>query len=214
MGKGEQTRRGIVRRALAIAGDVGLENVTLGTLATDLGMSKSGLFAHFKSKEALQLAVLEEAVERFGNVVARAALSEPRGEPRFVALFERWLAWILDRGTHPEFIADTQSVAAGRCIFMALSQEYDDRPGPVRDAVVKSQRDWREFIAGAALLAVKEGHFVPDLDVEQVAFEFVAIGMAYQQTHNLLGDPDAERRARTALAALLERCRVKPMRPR
>lgn len=208
MGKGEQTRRDIVQRALALAGDVGLENVTIGALAADLDLSKSGLFAHFKSKEALQLAVLHEAVDRFTRLVSSAALAEPRGEPRFVALFERWLAWIIDKGTHPDFADDGQSVAAGRCIFMALSQEYDDRPGPVRDAVVKSQRDWRAFVAGAALRAVQEGHFVADLDAEQVAFEFVAIGMAYQQTQNLLGDPNAERRARTAFEALLGRCRV------
>jgi AcrR family transcriptional regulator len=204
MGKGQETRREIVDRALTVAGEVGLEHVTLGTLAADLDLSKSGLFAHFKSKEALQLAVLAEAVERFTVEVVRPTLAVPRGEPRLVALFERHLAWMRD-----EVAADPDSTPAAvrGCIFMALSQEYDDRPGELRDAVVRSQRDWRGVIAHTVRLAVNEGHFRPDLDVEQVAFEFVGIAMAFQQTAKLLGDPEAERRIRAAFDALLARCR-------
>jgi hypothetical protein len=95
----------------------------------------------------------------------------------------------------------------GRCIFMALSQEYDDRPGPVRDAVVQSQRDWRATLAHAARIAVDEGHFRADLDVEQFAFEFLGICMTYQQTHKLLADDRAEGFARAAFDALLARSR-------
>jgi AcrR family transcriptional regulator len=199
MTKGLRTRHQIVDRALDLAGSVGLENVTLGNLASELELSKSGLFAHFKSKEALQLAVLTEAIERFIATVVRPALTEPRGEPRFVALFERYLAWI-GRATAP-------NVAAGRCIFMALSQEYDDRPGEIRDAVVRSQQDWRGAVARAARIAVEEKHFRADLDVDQVAFEVVGIAMTYQQSSKLLADPAAESRARAAFDALLARCR-------
>ena len=198
-----------------MAGQVGLENVTLGVLATELDLSKSGLFAHFESKEALQLAVLEEAVERFKQRVIGPALAAPRGEPRFRALFEGYLEWMTVGGGDGRGFDDAAERRTGGCIFMALSQEYDDRPGKVRDAVVQSQRDWRAFVAGAARMGVTEGHFRTDLDVEQVAFEFVGIGMTCQQTRKLLDDPDADKRARTAFRGLLARCRVRPeMRPR
>lgn len=225
MKKGQRTRREIVNRALALAGDVGLENVTLGALASDLELSKSGLFAHFKSKEALQLSVLAEAVERFTSDVVLPARSAPRGEPRVVALFERFLAWIRgaaaaagasDRAPTGDTSgssdragasASSRRASANRCIFMALSQEYDDRPGEIRDAIVSSQHDWRAVIAHSARLAVDEGHFRADLDVEQFAFELVGIAMAFQQTANLLADERAESRARAAFDALLARSR-------
>ena len=147
--------------------------------------------------------MLTEAVERFTAEVVLPAISAPRGEPRFVALFQRQLEWICGSA----ITGGESAIAAGRCIFMALSQEYDDRPGEVRDAVARSQRDWRAALQRAAAIAVSEGHFRAGLDVEQVAFEFVGIAMAFQQTSNLLADPAAERRARVAFDALLARCR-------
>lgn len=198
-----------------MAGQVGLENVTLGVLATELDLSKSGLFAHFESKEALQLAVLEEAVERFKLRVIRPALGAPRGGPRFNALFEAFLEWMTLGGGDGRAFDDAAERRTGGCIFMALSQEYDDRPGKVRDAVVQSQREWRSFVSGAARLGVEEGHFRADLDIEQVAFEFVGIGMTCQQTNKLLGDPNAGQRARTAFRSLVARCRARrEMQPR
>lgn len=202
MTKGLRTRRDIVDRALADATNVGLENVTLGNLATALNLSKSGLFAHFKSKEALQLAVLEEAIARFIAIVVRPALESKRGEARLHALFEHWMGWMED-GT------GAGATNGARCIFMALSHEYDDRPGELHDAVVQSQRDWREAIARAAQICIMENHFRPDVDVHQVAFEFVGIGMTYQQTRKLLADRAAKSRALEALEALFARCRVK-----
>ena len=203
MKKGLQTRRDIVHRALGMASEVGLEGVTLGTLAEALALSKSGLFAHFKSKEALQLAVLEEATARFVDIVMRPALAAPRGERRLRALFEYWMQWMeLDR-------AGGRRGHGARCIFLALSQEYDDRPGEVRDAVIKSQRDWRKAIARAAAICVEEKQFRKSTDVDQVAFEFVGIGMTYQQTRKLLGDPMAKERAIAALDALMARERVR-----
>ncbi|MFZ5468224.1 MAG: TetR/AcrR family transcriptional regulator [Myxococcota bacterium] len=193
MRKGEETRRQIVERALALAGEVGLEGVTLGTLAAALDLSKSGLFAHFRSKEALQLQVLERAVERFVDAVVRPALLEPRGEPRVRELFERYLAWIR-RGS-----------SRGGCLFMSLSNEYDDRPGVVRDRLVRSQKEWLSTLARAASLAVDEEQFRADLDCEQLAYEVLGIGMAFQHAHKLLGDPRAEKRARVAFSDLLSR---------
>jgi AcrR family transcriptional regulator len=198
MSKGERTRREIVDRALALAGEVGLEGISLGVLAAGMDMSKSGLFAHFKSKEALQLEVLQAAIDRFVGEVVLPALTKARGEPRVKAIFDRYLGWI--RGREPK----------GSCFFMALTQEYDDRPGPVRDLLVQSQRDWHATLARAARIAVEEGHFRGDLDPEQLAFELVGIGMIYQQVHKLLADPRAEKRARAAFAALLARSRRRP----
>jgi len=195
MTKGEETRREIVDRALSLASEVGLEGLSLGTLAADVKLSKSGLFAHFKSKEALQLDVLQRAIDRFVGEVVRPALLKPRGEPRVAAIFDRYLAWI------------SGSERKGSCLFIALSQEYDDRPGAVRDLLVKSQRDWHQTIARAARIAIEQGHFRADLDVEQFAFEVVGFGMAFQQLYKLLDHPRAEQRARTAFRSLVARSR-------
>ena len=208
MSKGLRTRREIVDRALAMALDVGLESVTLGTLATELELSKSGLFAHFRSKETLQLAVVAEASERFASVVVIPALSEPRGEPRVTALFERFLLWV--KGVPAaEAGADGGPTQFGgnRCIFMALSEEYDDRPGEIRDALVRAQRDWRATIERSARVAMDEGHFRADLDATQFAFEFMGVVMTFKHALKLLDDADAESRARVAFEGLLARSR-------
>ncbi len=196
MSKGEKTRKEIVERALDLAGKVGLEGVSLGVLAADAGLSKSGLFAHFKSKEALQLEVLKEAVEWFTGIVVRPALNAPRGEPRVRALFGGYMSWIMGR------------VPKGGCIFMALGHEYDDRPGAVRDLLVKSQHDWRNTIMRVAETAIAGGQFRPGLDLEQFAYDFMGIGMAFDYTNKLLQDPKAHDKAQAAFEALIERSRV------
>jgi AcrR family transcriptional regulator len=193
--KGEQTRHEIVDRGLALAGEVGLEGLSLGVLAAGLNLSKSGLFAHFRSKEALQLAVLEKAIEDFIEEVVLPALKVPRGEPRVRRLFDLYLGWIHGHGRR------------GSCFFMALTHEYDDRPGPIRDRLVQSQRDWYDAVSRAARTAVEEGHFRADLDLDQFAYETVGIGMVYQQSAKLLENPQAEERARAAFETLLARSR-------
>ena len=195
MSKGEQTRQQIISRALSLSSEVGLEGLSLGNLASELKLSKSGLFAHFKSKEALQLEVLQAAIELFVRDVVRPAILEPRGIRRVQALFDNYLAWVRGIGK------------ARTCIFMGLSQEYDDRPGPVRDALAKSQQDWHDTVARVAGTGVATGEFRKDLDVGQFAFEFIGIGMIFQQSYKLLRDRKAERRARDAFAALLARSR-------
>src|SRR5262249_19101379 len=152
MRKGELTRQAILGHAAELASKVGLAGLTLGTLADSLHLSKSGLFAHFKSKEQLELQVLEVARERFVAAVVRPSLSTPRGEPRLRAIFENWLRW-------PEL-----SGMAGGCIFVALAAELDDRPGPARDRLVELQRDWFETIATCARGAITEGHFARSVD--------------------------------------------------
>jgi AcrR family transcriptional regulator len=194
MSKGDATRALIVDRALAMAGEVGLEGVSLGALAADIQLSKSGLFAHFKSKEALQLAVLQRAVDHFAADVIQPALAQPPGEARVAALFERYLDWIRCR--------------RGRCFFMALAQEYDDRPGVIRERLAQSQRDWHRLIARVAQAAVAEGRFRPSLDAEQFAYEFLGLAMAFQTGYKLLDDPHAEVKTRAAFDSLLARSRA------
>jgi AcrR family transcriptional regulator len=194
--KGEQTREAILTHALGLATRIGFEGLTIGRLAEDLGMSKSGLFAHFRSKEALQLETLRLAGARMIDAVVRPALTAPRGEPRVRALFERWLAW------------EQSPSLPGGCPFMAASFELDDRPGPVRDFVVQSLRDWLDTMGGAARIAVQEGHFRADLDCEQFAHDCQGIGLAFVHASRLMRDPRARARAQTAFEALLAASRA------
>lgn len=194
--KGERTREAILTHALGLATRIGFEGLTIGGLAEDLRMSKSGLFAHFRSKEALQLETLKMAGRQMIDAVVKPALTAPRGEPRVRALFERWLAW------------EQSPNLPGGCPFMAASFELDDRPGPVRDFVVQSLRDWIDTIAGAARIAVREGHFRADLDCEQFAHECEGIGLAFVHASRLMRDPRALARAQTAFESLLARSRT------
>jgi AcrR family transcriptional regulator len=192
--KGDLTRQSILERASALASQVGLAGVTIGRLAEEIGLSKSGLFAHFRSKEALQEQVLLFASQRFIEAVARPAISAPRGEPRVRALFESWLHW-----------ARTGTARAG-CVFVAASTEFDDQPGAVRDTLVRLQKDWLEFIAQAYRRAQAEGHFQAG-DAEQFAQDVHGTMLAYHHASRLLGDPKAEQRARAAFEALLSAAR-------
>jgi AcrR family transcriptional regulator len=198
MRKGERTRQAILDRALELATTVGFEGLTIGRLAQDLRLSKSGLFAHFQGKEELLLRVLETARERFVEQVVRPALKAPRGEPRIRLLFERWLAW------------ERSSEFPGGCPFIAAAIELDDRPGPARDYLVQAQRDWMEVLATSARAAVQEGHFREDLDVEQFAYEFHGVTLSYHHVARLLRDPQAETRVRRAFEALLGASRPSP----
>ncbi len=194
--KGEATRAAILDEALAHASQVGLEGLSIGELARRLGMSKSGLFAHFASKENLQLEVLRSAADRFVETVIRPALQQPRGEPRVRALFENWLAW-----SRADF-------SPGGCLFVGAAVELDDRPGPPRDYLVAAQRDFLGAIATAARISVEERHFRGDLDPEQFAYDLYSIYLAYHHFSRLLRSPEAEERLRLAFAELLERAKA------
>src|SRR5687768_2935104 len=158
MAKGEATREAILDKALSMATQTGLEGLTMGSLAKEVKLSKSGLFAHFQSKEQLQLDVLETAVARFIEMVVTPGLRERRGEPRVRALFDRWLEW------------EDAPFLPGGCPFVALASELDDRPGPIRERLVGYQRDWLQSLATAARIAIDEKHFRADLDPGQFAF--------------------------------------------
>ena len=195
--RGEQTREAILTHALGLATRIGFEGLTIGRLAEDLQMSKSGLFAHFRSKEALQLEILRMAGARMVDSVVKPALAAPRGEARVRALFDRWLAWEQSPGL------------PGGCPFMAASFELDDRPGPVRDYVVQNLRDWMDTLAGAARIAVQEGHFRADLDCEHFEHDCQGIGLAFVHASRLMRDPKARARAASAFETLLSACRAK-----
>lgn len=196
MGKGEDTRDAILERAVQLASEVGLDGLTIGRLASALDLSKSGLFAHFASKEGLQLATLDRAAERFTEVVIRPALEAPRGEPRLRALVERWLAW------------PVEVPQPGGCIFVQAAVELDDRPGPARERLVTLQREWLRVLATAVKIGVAEGHFRRDVDAEQVAFELYGIMLSTHHASRLLGDPRATTRARRAVERLFASCRT------
>ena len=191
--KGEQTRTAILDEALRISSKLGLEGLTIGSLADATGMSKSGLFAHFGSREDLQLAVLEHAAQRYGEMVFVPVLKIERGLPRLRALFERWLDWALESGL------------PGGCIMISAAAEYDDRPGPIRDAVIANQHRGNAITQKAVRLAIEEGHLAPDTDPEQISFEMLGIVLASHNHRRLLGDKEARKRALTAFDQLISR---------
>ena len=191
--KGEQTKAAILDEALQIASRLGLEGLTIGSLAEATGMSKSGLFAHFGSREDLQLAVLEHAAQRYGEMVFAPALKIDRGLPRLRGLFERWVDWTQSSGL------------PGGCIMISAANEYDDRPGPIRDAVIANQRRGNAICEKAVRLAIEEGHLRPDTDPEQIAFEMLGIVLATHNHRRLLGDSEARKRALKAFDQLIGR---------
>jgi AcrR family transcriptional regulator len=196
MRKGEATREAILDHAVGLARKVGLEGLTIGRLAEDLELSKSGLFAHFRSKEALQVQVLDAAAARFVEIVVRPALEIACGEPRVRALFDHWLQW---------------ERRPGGCVFVQAAVDLDDREGPARDRLVQLQRDWLDAIATTARGAIREGHFKSSVDPVQFAHDLNGIILAYHHAARLLRDPGAETRARKSFEALV-RAAHKPRR--
>lgn len=191
MSKGAETRERILSSAFRLATRDGLEGVSLGALAEETGLSKSGLFAHFGSKEDLQVEVLAAAAARFEEEVLAPAFRAPRGAPRVRRVFERWLSWL-----------DAPSLPGG-CLFLAAATELDDHEGKPRDFLVHSQEQLFGALARAARVAVDEGHFKKDLDCDQFAFELFGLIAAYSHWKRLLRDRQAKQRVETAFEALL-----------
>ncbi|MEJ7634067.1 TetR/AcrR family transcriptional regulator [Aeromicrobium sp.] len=192
MSKGQETREAILTEATTLAAKVGLTGMTIGQLAAHTGMSKSGLYAHFASKEALQIQILRHTRERFVDRVIRPALSAPRGIARLRTLFDGWLAW-------------SEAFEDGGCLFVAACSELDDRPGPVRDALVRDELDWLELIATVTAAAVSEGQLRADTDVHQVAYELHALTLAHQHASRMLQDPRAPERVHRAFDSIIAR---------
>ncbi|HKF23511.1 MAG TPA: TetR/AcrR family transcriptional regulator [Candidatus Angelobacter sp.] len=187
--KGERTRESILHVAVNLASVEGLEGVSIGRLADELGMSKSGLFAHFGSKEDLQLATVDMAREIFIEHVVRPAVAQAEGMPRLRALCDNWLG-------HVE-----QRVFMGGCFFTAASFEFDSRPGPVRDRIVTVMKEWLNALSQAVEGAKRAGHIKGSVDPRQLAFEIYSLAIGAHWGFQLLGDRRALKNARSTILA-------------
>jgi len=191
--KGERTRAAILDEALRLVSKAGLGGLTIGTLAEATGMSKSGLFAHFGSREELLLAVLAHGQAQFGEVVFQPTMAKPRGLPRLRAMFVNWLDW-------------TESAELpGGCPMIGGATEYDDKPGAVREMLAGGQRSWIETLKRAVRQAVEEGQLAGETDPEQIAFEMFGIALVVHHHRRLLGYRKARERALAALDSLFQR---------
>jgi AcrR family transcriptional regulator len=195
--RGNQTRESILQAAADLASVEGLEGLTIGRLATELGISKSGLFAHFGSKEELQLATIDAASRRFVARVIRPSRHLPRGRERLEALLTDWLAYFRDE------------VFDGGCFFHTIKAEFDSRAeGPVRARVIEYTHQFYGLLVREARKAQEAGDLDPSVDAEQLAFELDALGAAANQHYQLMRDPAAFERARAAIHARLDAASV------
>lgn len=190
--KGEDTRAQILAAAVEQASAGGFESLTIGTLADRIGMSKSGLFAHFGSKLELQMAALDEAARQFTDEVFMPALKAPRGLKRVRAIFENWISW-------PQ-----RAHLPGGCPIDSAGREYNHRPGPMREAIVERQKQLDRELTKAVQLAIETGELAPATDAAQFAYELVGIVLVFYRSEMLLGPLEASRRARAAFDRLVE----------
>jgi len=190
--KGQQTKIAIVEAALGLATQIGLEGLSIGVLAELTQMSKSGVFAHFGSREELQISVIREYFGRFEQEVFYPALAEARGLPRVKALFANWMKRV------------TIELQSG-CIFISGAVEFDDRPGPVRDALANSVQTWLGAMYRAVVLAKQCGHLHPEADEQQMAFEIHGLILALHYEARFLKIPGSIARANQGFENILSR---------
>ncbi|WP_298428419.1 TetR/AcrR family transcriptional regulator [Ottowia sp.] len=190
--KGQQTKAAIVDKALEMAAQVGLEGISIGALAEAMGMSKSGVFAHFGSRDELQISVVREYYARFERDVFEPAMQLPRGLPRLRALFDQWMR------------VTTTELDSG-CIFISGAVEFDDRPGPVRDALAEAVGAWMEAMVRAVAQAKAEGHLQGDVDERQVTFEIHALILALHYEARFMQRPGTVERAQRGFNNILAR---------
>lgn len=188
-GKRAATREMILDRAYAMACNDGLEGLSIGTLALAVEMSKSGVFAHFGSREDLQLAVLDAAGQRFLEYVLLPALKAKRGLPRLRAIIAAWFDWA--RHT------------SGGCVLLSAVNEYDDRPGVLRDRVLQHETRWRNDIARAVQMAVDAGELQADTDAHQLAFEIYGLALVVHHDAGLFGFEASVERGHRAFERLI-----------
>ena len=194
MRKGEQTRAAILDVALELASRNGLEGLTIGLLADRMNMSKSGVFAHFGSREDLQMEVLKLYHHRFEQEVFFPSVKEPRGLPRLESMFARWLKRV------------SVEIASG-CIYISGAVEYDDRPGPIRDALVAMVRAWQGALLRAVQQSIDVGALRPGTDAQQLVYEMYGLILALHHDARFLRIPGAVERAHRGFARLIENYR-------
>ena len=185
--QGEETRRAILKAAMDVASARGLEGLTIGDLAKELGMSKSGLFAHFGSKEELQIATIEAAEKVFAESVIKPVRDKPEGWPRLAALLESFLKYA------------EGSVFPGGCFFAAVSAEYDTRPGRIRDRIAQSIGSWRELLEKEVRKGQESEAIDPSIEPAQLVFELRALLQEANYSHQLLREEGMFDRARRAI---------------
>ena len=201
MRKGEQTRAAILDAALELASRDGLEGLTIGLIAERMLMSKSGVFAHFGSREDLQIAVIQEYHRRFEAEVFFPALQEARGLPRLSAMYAGWVT------------RHTREIDSG-CMYISGAVEYDDRPGPIRDELLSMVMAWQKALLRAAHQAVDEGHLAADTDCGQLVFELRAMVLAVHHDARFIGDRHAVERIERGYVRLIDSYRAKTPRRR
>ncbi|MGA7146720.1 MAG: TetR/AcrR family transcriptional regulator [Desulfobacterales bacterium] len=189
MTKGEDTKHIVLEAGLDMASQLGLECVTIGNLAKATNLSKSGLFAHFQSKENLQIEILNHAARLFSEGVIVPALKTKAGIPRIRALVDNWIQW--------------SSELTGGCIFVSASTDFSDRPGKVRDFLLHQQKQWIDCLRRIAQSAVQTGDFRPDIDFDQFAFDLYSLLLGFHLYYKLLDDAESKKHQETALVRLL-----------
>ena len=190
--KGRQTKAAIVEAALGLASQIGLEGLSIGALAEVTGMSKSGVFAHFGSREELQISVIREYHDRFEHEVFYPALQQERGLPRLKALFDNWMQ-------------RTSTEIDSGCIYISGAVEFDDRPGPVRDALASTVNTWQDALRRAIEMAQSLRQLDPQADARQIAFEIHGLILALHYEARFLRNPGATARARNGFAQICAR---------
>ncbi|MEY4505774.1 MAG: hypothetical protein RL297_352 [Pseudomonadota bacterium] len=190
--KGQQTKAAIVDAALGLATQIGLEGLSIGALAEVMRMSKSGVFAHFGSREELQMSVIREYHVRFEQEVFYPALEAPRGLPRLRQLFSNWMQ------------RTSVEIDSG-CIYISGAVEFDDRPGPVRDTLASSVQVWLDAVRRAIEQAIEQGHLTPSTDAHQMGFEIHALILALHYEARFMRNPASFERAVKGFDAIVAR---------
>lgn len=195
MSKGIGTKENILKTAFELTSKFGLEALSIGELAKSVGMSKSGLFGHFKSKEKLQIQVLDFAADNFVKKVVKPALKEKRGLPRLIAIMENWRKW-------------SSNYLPGGCPFLSAIVEFDDRPGPVRDHLKKLQSTMIGTFERSVKIAVEESEIKADADTEQMAYEIYSNMIGYHIYNRLLKDKKAHDKFLTTFDGIIQKVRL------
>ena len=188
--KGQQTKSAIVEAALGLATQIGLEGLSIGALAEVMKMSKSGVFAHFGSREELQISVIREYHHQFEQEVFFPAMNLPRGLPRLQALFNNWM------------LRTSAEIDSG-CLYISGAAEFDDRPGPVRDALASSVKTWLTALHRSVLQARDEKHLAQDTDATQMSFEIHGLILALHYEARFLKTAKSLNRAKQGFEHIL-----------
>lgn len=190
MNKGGETKNNILTIGLEMASQYGLEDVTIGSLAKNMNMSKSGIFGHFQSKENLQVLIINHAVKDFTENVVVPSLKVERGIPRIKVMVEKWINW--------------GNGLKGGCIFVSAGNEFSDRRGPVRDVLLNHQKSWLASLARLADSAIKAGDFRTDIDINQFAFDLYSLLLGFHYYHRMMKDTNTRKKQEKALDQLIK----------